>query len=87
MLGIGKGVDGNAPELFGKELAAHIICGGTDISCHETTTKAEAIEKLRNGVYLLMREGSTSATCQNVLEPLQKNAWILGERFSQLMIC
>lgn len=56
---IGKGVDGNAPELFGNELAAHIICGGTDVSCHETTTKAEAVEKLRNGVYMLMREGST----------------------------
>jgi adenine deaminase len=56
---IGKGVDGNAPELFGKELAAHIICTGTDISCHETTTKVEAVEKLRNGVYMLMREGST----------------------------
>lgn len=56
---IGKEVDGNAPELFGKELAAHILCGGTDISCHETTTKAECVEKLRYGVYVLMREGST----------------------------
>ena len=56
---IGKEVDGNAPELFGNELAAHIICGGTDISCHETTTKQEAVEKLRYGVYMLMREGST----------------------------
>jgi adenine deaminase len=56
---IGKKVDGNAAELFGKDLAAHIIAGGTDISCHETTTKAEAVEKLRQGVYMLMREGST----------------------------
>lgn len=56
---IGKEVDGNAPELFGNELAAHIICGGTDVSCHETTTKEEAVEKLRYGVYMLMREGST----------------------------
>jgi adenine deaminase len=52
-------VDGNAPELFGKYLAAHIIAAGTDISCHETTTKEEAMEKMRNGVYMLMREGST----------------------------
>ncbi|MEF9952463.1 MAG: adenine deaminase C-terminal domain-containing protein [Clostridium sp.] len=55
----GYGVDGNAPELFQNELAAHIIAGGCDISCHETTTKAEAVEKLRYGVYMLMREGST----------------------------
>lgn len=56
---IGKKVDGNAAELFGNELAAHIIAGGTEISCHETTSKAEAMEKLRYGVYMLMREGST----------------------------
>ena len=52
-------VDGNAPELFGRELAAHIIATGGRCSCHETTTKEEAVEKLRQGVYLLMREGST----------------------------
>ncbi|MGE5577428.1 MAG: adenine deaminase [Syntrophothermus sp.] len=56
---IGKMVDGNAPELFGNALAAHIICGGGRVSCHETTTKKEAVEKLRQGVYLFMREGST----------------------------
>ncbi len=52
-------VDGNAPELFGSDLAAHIIAAGGKCSCHETTTKAEAVEKLRQGVYLFMREGST----------------------------
>jgi len=56
---IGKVVDGNAPELFGSELAAHIIATGTRCSCHETTTKEECIEKLRQGVYVFMREGST----------------------------
>lgn len=56
---IGKIVDGNAPELFGAELAAHIIATGGSCSCHETTTKAECIEKLRQGVYVFMREGST----------------------------
>lgn len=56
---INKIVDGNAPELFGKELAAHIIATGGTCSCHETTTKAECVEKLRQGVYVFMREGST----------------------------
>jgi len=56
---IGKIVDGNAPELFGSELAAHIISTGGKCSCHETTTKEECIEKLRQGVYVFMREGST----------------------------
>ena len=56
---LGQVVDGNAPELFGKDLAAHIIATGGTCSCHETTTKEECMEKLRNGVYVFMREGST----------------------------
>lgn len=56
---LGQVVDGNAPELFDKELAAHIIATGGTCSCHETTTKEECMEKLRNGVYVFMREGST----------------------------
>ncbi|HLR69684.1 adenine deaminase [Virgibacillus alimentarius] len=56
---IGKTVEGNAPGLFGKELAAHIIGGGTHVSCHETTTKEEMMEKLRQGVSVFMREGSS----------------------------
>lgn len=56
---IGKMVDGNAPELFGNELAAHIISTAGECSCHETTTKEECMEKLRQGVYVFMREGST----------------------------
>lgn len=56
---IGKTVEGNAPGLFGKNLAAHIISGGTHVSCHETTTKEEAVEKLRYGVTVFMREGSS----------------------------
>ena len=56
---IGKVVDGNAPSLFGAELAAHIIATGGRTSCHETTTKAECVEKLRQGVHVFMREGST----------------------------
>lgn len=56
---MGKVIDGNAPELFGSELAAHIIATGGKCSCHETTTKEECVEKLRQGVYVFMREGST----------------------------
>lgn len=57
--GRNKTVEGNAPDLFGAELAAHILVCGGNTSCHETTTKAECIEKLRNNVTVFMREGST----------------------------
>ncbi|WP_151737129.1 adenine deaminase [Paenibacillus tengchongensis] len=56
---IGKTIEGNAPGLAGAELAAHIICGGGHVSCHETTTKEEMMEKLRYGVSVFMREGSS----------------------------
>lgn len=56
---IGRPVDGNAPVLFRADLAAHIIACGGNCSCHETTRKDECIEKLRQGVYVFMREGST----------------------------
>ncbi len=56
---IGKSVEGNCPGLFGIELAAHIISGGTHVSCHETTTKEEMIEKLRYGISVFIREGSS----------------------------
>lgn len=56
---LAKTVEGNAPALFGKELAAHIIACGGETSCHETTTKEECVEKLRQGVTVFMREGST----------------------------
>ena len=67
---IGKKVDGNAAEIFGADLAAHIICGGTDISCHETTSKEECMEKLRYGVYVLMREGSTQSNMPECIKAL-----------------
>ena len=67
---MGKKVDGNAAEIFGADLAAHIICGGTDISCHETTSKEECMEKLRYGVYVLMREGSTQSNMPECIKAL-----------------
>nr|WP_303740831.1 adenine deaminase [Lutispora saccharofermentans] len=67
---LGKIVDGNAPELFGEELAAHIISCGGRCSCHETTTKEECVEKLRYGIYVFMREGSTQRNMAECIKAL-----------------
>lgn len=69
----GYKVDGNAAEIFGSDLAAHIIAGGGDISCHETTTKKEVLEKLRYGVHVLMREGSTQRNMQECIKALTED--------------
>lgn len=55
----GCGVDGSASGLSDHELAAQIITGGTDVSCHATTNKEEAIKKIRNGVFIILRDGTT----------------------------
>jgi len=49
--------DGHAPFLSGKDLNAYILAGPD--SDHECTTRAEAEEKLRKGMYIYIREGST----------------------------
>ena len=52
----GKRVDGHAPGLAGKALAAYIAAGIT--SDHECTTAAEAAEKLALGMHIMVREGT-----------------------------
>ena len=50
-------VDGHAPGLTGKELCAYVDAGIH--SDHECVTAAEAREKLRMGMYIMIREGTT----------------------------
>ncbi|MDD1701413.1 MAG: adenine deaminase [Methanoregula sp.] len=49
--------DGHAPLLTGQDLNAYILAGLQ--SDHECTTREEADEKLRRGMYIFLREGST----------------------------
>jgi adenine deaminase len=51
-------LDGHAPALSGKPLNAYVAAGiGSD---HECTTLEEALEKLRLGMYILIREATNS---------------------------
>ena len=59
-----KRIDGHAPNLSGKDLNAYVAAGVR--SDHECTNPEEAIEKLRLGMYLMVRE----ATGARDLEPL-----------------
>ena len=54
----GRHIDGHAPLLRGKDLNGYIAAGiRTE---HEATTHEEALEKLRKGMRVLIREGSVS---------------------------
>lgn len=66
----GKRIDGHAPYLSGKELCAYVAAGVS--SDHECTNPNEAIEKLRLGMYLMIREGS-AARDLDALIPVLKN--------------
>jgi adenine deaminase len=52
---LNKVLDGHAAGAKGKRLAEYLATGIT--SCHESTTIDEALEKLKHGVYVMIREG------------------------------
>jgi len=51
-------IDGHAPGLSGHLLNAYIM--GNISSDHESTSAAEALEKLRSGLHIMIREGSAA---------------------------
>ncbi|EPE97950.1 adenine deaminase [Rhizobium grahamii] len=54
----GEHIDGHAPLLSGNDLNGYLAAGiRTE---HECTTAAEALEKIRKGMHILVREGSVS---------------------------
>ena len=57
--------DGHAPMLSGKDLNAYILAGLQ--SDHECTTRAEAEEKLKKGMYIFIREGSTEKNIEALI--------------------
>jgi len=61
----GRVVDGHAPGLGGKSLTAYIAAGIS--SDHESVSPDEAAEKLRQGMYLMIREGSSEKNLEALL--------------------
>ena len=59
--------DGHAPGLTGKALNAYILSGLQ--SDHECTNLEEAREKLKKGMYIMIREGSTEKNLRDLLPP------------------
>jgi len=61
----GKVVDGHAPGVSGKNLTAYIAAG--IYSDHESVSLNEAKDKLRQGMYLMIREGSSEKNLEELL--------------------
>lgn len=66
----GGHVDGHCPQLTGRDLSAYVAAGiRTE---HEATSAAEALEKLRKGMRVLIREGSVGKDLA-ALQPVLTN--------------
>ncbi|MBF0242160.1 MAG: adenine deaminase [Desulfamplus sp.] len=74
-----KRVDGHAPKITGKELNAYASAGIK--SDHECTTFNEAIEKLRLGIHIMVREGSCAKNLDALLPIINDKTW------NQIMWC
>jgi adenine deaminase len=61
----GMPVDGHSPGLTGRDLQAYVAAGIT--SDHECTRPEEALEKLRAGMYLFIREGTAERNLADLL--------------------
>lgn len=67
-----KIIDGHSPMLSGKELSAYRAAGIT--TDHECSTIDEALERLRLGMYVQIREGSGAKNLENLVTGiLEKN--------------
>ena len=69
--GKGKNIDGHAPGLRGRNLNAYVLAGVQ--SDHESTELAEAQEKLRLGMHVLLREGSTERNLATLVPLINSN--------------
>jgi adenine deaminase len=64
-----KRIDGHAPALTGKALNAYVLAGPR--SDHECTTLEEAREKLRLGLHIHLRQGSSEKNLVDLLPLVQ----------------
>jgi adenine deaminase len=61
----GSVLDGHAPKVRGKDLNAYLCAGPR--SDHETTQLEEGWEKVRRGMYLMIREGTSEKNLEELL--------------------
>lgn len=66
----GKIIDGHGPEITGKDLNAYIAAGiKTE---HECTTIGEMMDRIRLGMYVLIREGSAARNLEALIKGVNR---------------
>src|SRR5690606_41399487 len=69
----GRHIDGHAPLVSGRDLCAYAACGIRN--CHESSSLAEAEEKLSLGLQVLLREGSVAKNLDMLVPLLTERSW------------
>lgn len=64
-------VDGHGPMIRDKELNAYVAAGVQ--TEHEASTVEEVIDRLRLGMYILIREGSAARDLRNIISAVNKD--------------
>lgn len=80
---VGKPVDGHAPGLRGKQAHQYIRAGGAKVvisTDHECFTSEEALDKLHQGMKVIIREGSAAKNFEALIG-------LLDEYPAQIMFC
>ena len=78
---LGKPIDGHAPLLSGKDLEKYVSYGiSTD---HECTSFAEAIEKKRLGMKIMVREGSSAKNMEALLDYDERLNYLIEEEMAE----
>ena len=75
---LGLPIDGHAPGLRGDDLQKYVAAGIT--TDHECVARDEALEKLKLGMKVQIREGSAAKNFEALIE-------LLPEHFAQMMFC
>lgn len=75
---LGKPVDGHAPGLRGEDAKKYIAAGMT--TDHECFTREEALDKLRHGMKIIIREGSAAKNFEALID-------LLHDYPDQMMFC
>ena len=89
-LSLGKTLEGHAAGARGAKLSQYAVTGIT--SCHESTTVEEALEKLRLGIYVMIREGFVRKELGELsklkdLDVDKRRIMLVSDVFDAVMLC
>jgi len=87
---LGKRLDGHSAGARGGRLVEYILTGIT--SCHESVTLEEAVEKLRFGLYVMIREGFVRKELKTLsklkdMDVDRRRVIMVSDVFDAVMLC